>query len=216
MTGRLRPRRRRGDDRGFTLTELLVVIMLFGVIGSIVTTAATTGLRHQTQLQDRSTALSEARVAVQRVDRDIRSASQVDYATASKLVMQESTYTGSTATGSEWVCYYTTTVGSDTELIQQFDPTSDSCPSTSPTLSKVLVHHVVNAAATPVFAYSPIAGFTATASSVDSSSCAISGSSPASYAPSCIGTITVHLLVQPSTISTPVSMNDNGTEVRNQ
>lgn len=206
---------RRGDQ-GFTLVELLMVILLFGIVGSIVATVASSGLHHQRELEDRSDALSQARTAVQRIDRDIRSTSQIDYATSSKILMQEPVYTGTTVTGTRWVCYYTRTSGTSTQLIYDVNTTTDVCPSSPSSLSKSLVENVTNNSANPLFAFSPVTGYAApSGSNVNASSCAMSGTSPTAYDPSCIGTVTVHVLTQPSSLNGPVSFNDNGTELRN-
>jgi prepilin-type N-terminal cleavage/methylation domain-containing protein len=208
-------RGRRGD-RGFTLVEVLMVLLLFGIVSAIVAAVTTSGLHHQRELQDRSDALASARTAMQRIDRDIRSTSQIDYATSSELLMQEPLYTGTTVTGSRWVCYYTRTVGTATTLVQDVNTASDVCPSTPSTLSKVLVSNVTNSDASPLFSFSPVTSYAApSGSSVDASTCAMSGTSPAAYDPSCIGTVTVHILTQPSSLSGPVSVSDNGTELRN-
>jgi type II secretory pathway pseudopilin PulG len=64
----------RRDTAGATLVELLVVMVLLGVIGSVVTSAVITGLRSAASTQARLEALHELEVAVQRVSRDLRAA----------------------------------------------------------------------------------------------------------------------------------------------
>lgn len=66
--------RLRSDAAGATLVELLVVMVLLGVIGSIVTTAVIAGLTSAAETQARLEALHELEVAVQRVSRDLRAA----------------------------------------------------------------------------------------------------------------------------------------------
>jgi hypothetical protein len=79
----------------------------------------------------------------------------------------------------------------------------------------VLLKYLVVTAATPVFNFSPLTtGYTG-ASSVNTSTCAVSGTSPVAYAPDCVGTVTVSLHLQPGTLAQPISLSDNGTDLRN-
>jgi prepilin-type N-terminal cleavage/methylation domain-containing protein len=209
---------RRTSDRGFTLVEVLMVLLLFGIVSSIVTTVAVSGLHHQRELQDRSDALAQARTALQRIDRDIRSTSQLDYVTRSLLLMQEPAYTGTTVTGSRWSCYYTYTTGGSTELVGDLNLTSATCPSAPTSTSQILLRHLTNdssSTTTALFTPSPVTGYTApSGSGIDPGSCS-EGGSPTAYAPSCIGTIAVHVMAQPPSLQGAISMNDNGTELRN-
>jgi prepilin-type N-terminal cleavage/methylation domain-containing protein len=66
--------RLRADRDGVTLVELLVVMILLGAVGSIVTSAVVTGLRSAAATQARIEALHELEVALQRVSRDLRAA----------------------------------------------------------------------------------------------------------------------------------------------
>jgi prepilin-type N-terminal cleavage/methylation domain-containing protein len=63
--------RHRSED-GFTLVELLVVMVLFGVIGGIVTTAIVSGMNSARSTSARTHALHDIEVALQRVGRDLR------------------------------------------------------------------------------------------------------------------------------------------------
>lgn len=67
--------RLRGEQSGFTLVELLVVMVLMGVVGSITVAAIVTGMNSQRTTQARLDALHELEVAVQRSIRDLRAAS---------------------------------------------------------------------------------------------------------------------------------------------
>ena len=57
-----------------TLVELLVVMVLLGVVGGIVGTAVTTSLRSATASTSRVLALDELQTGLQRIVRDLRSA----------------------------------------------------------------------------------------------------------------------------------------------
>jgi prepilin-type N-terminal cleavage/methylation domain-containing protein len=67
------PRRRIRDDRGITLTELLIVMMIFGVLMIIVTSVmiAITNLSKDTV--GRARAVEEARLGLAQIDRQVRS-----------------------------------------------------------------------------------------------------------------------------------------------
>jgi prepilin-type N-terminal cleavage/methylation domain-containing protein len=207
--------RRRQCDQGFTLVELLMFILLFGIVSAVITTVSTSGLHRQRELQDRGDALAQARTAVQRVDRDIRSATYLDKGTSSMLLLQEPLYSGTTVTGIRWSCYYTYATGGSTELVGDINLTSASWPCAPSATSQVLLRHVTNSSTSPLFSFSPKSGFSSTSGTVNSGTCAMSGTSPVSYEPSCVGTVTVHALIQPPSLNGAVSVTDNGTELRN-
>ena len=62
------------DERGFSLVELLVVMVLLGVVGSIAVQAILTTMQRQSETAQRIEALHELEVALQRAGRDLRSA----------------------------------------------------------------------------------------------------------------------------------------------
>lgn len=68
----------RRDELGFTLAEMLVVLLLVGVVGGIVTTAVVTTLQSATASTNRVLALNELETAMQRMVRDMRSADVID------------------------------------------------------------------------------------------------------------------------------------------
>lgn len=61
-------------EQGFTIIELLVVIVILGVVGGMVTTAVVTSLRAASATTSRVLALDELQTAMQRVSRDLRAA----------------------------------------------------------------------------------------------------------------------------------------------
>lgn len=78
----------RGDDSGFTLVELLVTMVLIGVLGGIVMMAVLASHRQVRVVDDEATGLSDTRVVVERLGRDIRVSRGVDAgATDSNLVL---------------------------------------------------------------------------------------------------------------------------------
>jgi type II secretory pathway pseudopilin PulG len=61
-------------ERGFTVVELLVVLLLTGVVGGIVTAAIVSSLRVTRDSDDRITALIDLQRGVERVGRELRAA----------------------------------------------------------------------------------------------------------------------------------------------
>ena len=192
------------DDRGVTLTELLVVMVLFAIVGGIVTTASVTGLHHQNEVQDRSDALAQARTALQRIDRDIRSAYPLLSVSPTQLVLREVQPT---------VTRTMTYTVSGNQLVVSEAATATSGGATT-TSSKVLLRNLVGTTTNQVFSVKPVTGYVApTGSGVTAATCAMSGS--ASYDAGCVGSVTVHVMVQPPTVRAPVNVSDNGTVLRN-
>lgn len=70
---RLRPR----DDGGFTLVELLVALVLFGIIGTLTLTAVINTQHDYRLAGDQAQGLSDVKVASERLARDIRDARAV-------------------------------------------------------------------------------------------------------------------------------------------
>lgn len=69
--------RRRPDDRGVTLVETLVAMVLIGVIGSIVLRAVIDSNKLVRVTNDQSQGLSDVKVATERLSRDVRNARSV-------------------------------------------------------------------------------------------------------------------------------------------
>ena len=70
MLNVLRPR----DERGFTLVELLVVLVLIGVVGGVVTSSVISGLLATDRADARISALSDLQRGIERVGRELRAA----------------------------------------------------------------------------------------------------------------------------------------------
>lgn len=71
MTAKRNPR-----DGGFTLVELLVVVLLLGIVGGVVTSSIVSALSSARSTTARVHALNELEIAMQRVLGDLRAAEQ--------------------------------------------------------------------------------------------------------------------------------------------
>lgn len=67
-----------GSERGAMLVEMLVVIVLMGVVGSVVTSGLVLGMRTTMRGQSRAYALAELQKAVDRTGRELRSGTPVN------------------------------------------------------------------------------------------------------------------------------------------
>ena len=67
-----RPTPEPGGEEGFTLVELLVVIGLLSIIGTMVVSSVVTGLRTGRQAQDRVEAIAELQRGAEEVARELR------------------------------------------------------------------------------------------------------------------------------------------------
>lgn len=72
---RTRQNREQGEA-GFSLVELLVVMIILSVVGAMVTMAVTTTLQSASVTSSRVIALDELQTAMQRVSRDLRAAEE--------------------------------------------------------------------------------------------------------------------------------------------
>lgn len=80
--------RLRCQDDGMTLAELLVAMVLAGVLGSILSAAFLVGSKQFRLASDQAEGLSDTRVVIERLGRDIRGSRGVDAgATTSSLVL---------------------------------------------------------------------------------------------------------------------------------
>jgi prepilin-type N-terminal cleavage/methylation domain-containing protein len=199
---RTRLRRTAAADAGFTLTELLVSIGIFSIISGMVTTAAVTGLRQQTQVANRDDALAQMRTALQRIDREIRSAYPLLSASPTRLVLREVQPTATRTVTFE--------VSGKNLTWSQTSVSPTGSTTTLPT--RVLLTNLVDTATNPVFSFAPITGYTApSGSGVNPSTCALGSGIDAP----CVGTITVQVRVHPPHLAAALSMTDHGTQLRN-
>jgi prepilin-type N-terminal cleavage/methylation domain-containing protein len=99
----IRWRRRLADDKGLTLVELLVVTVLFGVIVAAVTTLFVQATNAETDLNSRFQAQLSARLALDRLRREVHCASSVTPAgPASSITLTLPTYCRAGTGSSKW------------------------------------------------------------------------------------------------------------------
>lgn len=99
----IRWRRRLADDQGLTLVELLVVTVLFGVIVAAVTTLFVQATNAETDLNNRFQSQLSARLALDRLRREVHCASSVTPAgPASSITLTLPTYCRAGTGTSKW------------------------------------------------------------------------------------------------------------------
>ena len=81
-------RARLADDRGVSLVELLVVIVLMGVIGTIGTNSLVRGMKVSASTQSRFDALADLQRSVDRMTRELRAAAPTQVGGAPVLVAE--------------------------------------------------------------------------------------------------------------------------------
>lgn len=183
------------------LVELLVGTVLMSIVGLIVLDGIVGGFTAQRGLQDRGDALAQIRTAAQRVTREIREASPIQSgATATSLTIVHDTNTSGVTVTKTWTFV---TSGSRASLVQDTTTTTAGVAGT-PVRTTVLSD--LDPTTLP-FTYRPVSGWTApSGSTVNATTCAISGTSPLAYSKYCVGQVTLHLV---RTISghSPVTVN---------
>lgn len=80
-------RSRRNSESGFTLVELLVVMVIMGVIGAFTMSSLVQGLQTSNEADRRVQALTDLQQAGQRVSRELRMACHVEAAAGDRAVV---------------------------------------------------------------------------------------------------------------------------------
>lgn len=196
-------RRPRDDEGGFSLVETLVGMSLFLLIGTLTLNAVVTGLRSQTGLTERASAMENLRTAAQRISRDVRQADPVLRAEDRLLILRQSLTGG----GTRDLTYQV--VGSD--LVQ--DEKVTSATGTVTTAPRRTVVRRVDPTA-PLFGYVYAVGYVPSSPTVSATTCVIAATSPVRYSTDCIGRITLRLS-RTLTKGTPLKL-DQTMELRNR
>lgn len=77
--------RRSCRENGFTLIELILVIMLIGIISASTAMLMLQGTKSYADLVDRKESLHNARIAMERISREVRQATSATTVSASRL-----------------------------------------------------------------------------------------------------------------------------------
>ena len=75
------------DERGVTMIELFVVILLMGIVGSVATTSMVRGMKVSAATQARFTAVAALQKSVDRMTRELRAAAPVQVALPTRAVV---------------------------------------------------------------------------------------------------------------------------------
>jgi prepilin-type N-terminal cleavage/methylation domain-containing protein len=203
--------RRPGRQDGFTLVEMLVTILIFGIVAISITGATMVGFRSDRETNYRAQAIAAGRTALERIDRDIRAADPLVSVSATTLVLDEDTSTAQNITRTvtyQLVNGKITVNEVDTSPAGCLDNLPTNCTTTTTLPQTVLLTSVVNTTATqPVF----VLDTTATTVMQGGQPLVLNGSNVTLKGE----TVTVKLMIQPSTINAPVTVTDNGTNLRN-
>lgn len=142
----------RRDEAGFTLIEVLVAMMLALVIGGIVSQVLITSTRVAAKQVDQTETLNSAKVAMERMTREVRGANSMTTA-ADRRIQFVATHAGiRTATTLEVV-----TTGTKTEL-RQTDQRTDLAAATTTTTTRTILGGLAVGRSDAVFTYTDGAG----------------------------------------------------------
>lgn len=144
----------RRSESGFTLVELLVVLVIMGVVGGVVTSAIMTSMRSASATSARIQATQELEIAMQRMTRDIRAADPLELSPSGDFANEVGARV-SRGGSSKSVMYYLAADGS--ELHARTVQLDDTGAEVSGTPSRQLVAQVDNGG-TPVFTYLDASG----------------------------------------------------------
>jgi type II secretory pathway pseudopilin PulG len=225
---------RHTSQAGYSLVEMLVTIIMFTLIVGSITTVVITTMKHQTSLSDRGTALASLRNSLEQVDRDIRSANPLCYATGSEVAMYEQ------SGGNEGIVDYSVQPDKHNPSVMDLEyrhyvavqsPASGTivCAlSTTPpgvAVATVTDYYEIQP---PTATRTVIYGLTGSTSTIFTalqtgspslatfSNCITNGVSPTGLTASTIAVLTATASVQPASLHTPVTATDCGTFIRNE
>lgn len=178
------------DQGGFTLVELVVAIGLSAIVGGVLATAIVGSFHRQSEMDARARSINTVRQAFERTMRDIRAADPLLSVADNQLVLQETNAAGVVRT---LTFSLVTSAGVTAFVMDEADVAANGTPLPTPP-RQVIANHVANGS-TPVFEvlnavpdWQPTAQVGPLCNQVNY---------PGYYAPDCVGTIDVHLRIQP-------------------
>jgi type II secretory pathway component PulJ len=225
-------------DGGYSLVEMLVTIIMFTLIAGSITTVVITSLKHQQSLADRGSALATLRNSLEQVDRDIRSADPLCYATGTEIAMLEQPQNGGSGVA---IVDYSVQPDPNNSTIKdlvytRYSNWSNTTPSgaveciTSVTLAGSATPTITDywEAGPPTTTRTVIYGLTGNTSSIFTApanpatfqNCITGGAAPTSTMP-VSGGVKIPILAmtvsqQPASLHEPVTATDCGTFLRNE
>jgi len=180
--------RRPSGEAGASLIEMLITIVIFGVVGTVVTTVTVTGMHDQVRITSHSEQIAEVRTTLDRVTREIRDADDLGAVTSSGLTVYQDN-----GTGHKKLVYAVVPNGTTSKLTLDVSYLNSSYGVTANDAQRTLVENLVDTSTQPVFAYRPWPNYTpATGSTVSAATCADSAH-PGYYGAECVGSITLHV-----------------------
>ncbi|HWA67394.1 MAG TPA: hypothetical protein VG899_13620 [Mycobacteriales bacterium] len=218
-------------DGGYTLVEMLVTIIMLTLITGSITAVVITSLKHQNSLQVRGSVLASVRSSLEDIDRDIRSANPLCYATGTEITMLESKETSPVQTpvivdykvqGTKLV--YTQYNVVSTVVPPATAPANYTCSvaKTTGTLTSTTYYTELTPIRSQRTVISNLTGSTSTIFALPGAPTFNTCPAPVNVpnaltqaAAMAIQELTVSVSVQPSTLSSPVSASDCGTYLRN-
>lgn len=157
---------RMSDERGITLVELLVVMLLMGVIGSVATTGLVRGMQVSAATQTRFDALADLQKSVDRMTAELRAAEAEEVGGAPLVVAEPdrvvvNVFSNEFSEHRRYTYRYCATEQRIHALVEGPSPAPSGTPPTitcATTTAPVLIDGVTNPAGTPVFEYRTAAG----------------------------------------------------------
>jgi prepilin-type N-terminal cleavage/methylation domain-containing protein len=184
--------RRQGatTDRGFTLIEMLVTLMLVSVVGAVVMTIMVSSARVARKQEDHTHTLSAAKVAMERITREIRGANAMTVAQPRTMSFTATVNGVRTAT-----TFTVVTTGSTSEIREQQSKTVVSTGVMTTTTRKVLGGMAVGRS-DAVFSYADASGVPLVPATT----------SPESYTPGAVKSVSIKVLVKRRFNNNPVEL----------
>jgi prepilin-type N-terminal cleavage/methylation domain-containing protein len=174
-------RDRRCQDEGFSLVELLVVIILMGIVGTVITNSVVSATRAARTQDDETRTLVTAKIAMERITREIRG--------ANALVMCQPRTMSFTMTRNNIrtaITFRVDTASATSSEINEAKTTTDLATGVSTTTTTKVLGGLAIGASDAVFSYADADGATLTPESL----------SPESYNPGAAKTVGVKVLMR--------------------